>query len=89
MFFNTNGYFIVYIGSTLRNGGIGVGNSTGNPGVSQANPYPYPQNPVPVARVWGIAGTGHGFFTSAIVAYLMLRDISKSNLCQVIVSYLC
>ena len=66
-----------------------LGNSTGNPGVSQANPYPYPQNPVPVARVWGIAGTGHGFFTSAIVAYLMLRDISKSNLCQVIVSYLC
>ena len=26
-----------------------AGNTTGNPGVSQANPYPYPSNPYPTS----------------------------------------
>ena len=33
-----------------------LGNVTGNPQVSQTNPYPYPQKPVPVTT-----GTGNGF----------------------------
>ena len=31
-----------------------LGNGTGNPGVFQANPYPYPSKPVPA-----YAGTGY------------------------------
>jgi hypothetical protein len=38
-----------------------LGNSTGNPGVRQAYPDPNPRNPVPVSRVPGFAGWGHGF----------------------------
>ena len=41
--------------------GILIGNSTGNPGVSQANPDPNPQKPIPVPRVRVFAGWGHGF----------------------------
>jgi len=41
-----------------------LGNSTGNPGVRQAYPDPNPRYPVPLARVPGITGWGHGFHGS-------------------------
>jgi hypothetical protein len=38
-----------------------LGIITGNPGVSQGNPYPYPQKPVPVRRVRVTHVYGYGF----------------------------
>ena len=38
-----------------------LGNTTGNPGVSQAKPYPYPSNPTLNLAGRGLAGTGLGF----------------------------
>ena len=36
-----------------------LGNTTGNPGVSRANPYPYPSNPYPTSCGWGFCGYGY------------------------------
>jgi hypothetical protein len=42
-------------------GHLQIGSSTGNPGVRQANPDPYPQYPVPLSRVPGFTGRGQGY----------------------------
>ena len=36
-----------------------LGINTGNPGVSWANPYPYPSNPYPTSCGWGFCGYGY------------------------------
>jgi hypothetical protein len=41
--------------------GLDLGIITGNPGVSQGNPYPYPQKPVPICRVRVTHAYGYGF----------------------------
>ena len=73
-----------------------LGNSMGNPGVFQANPYPYLRKPTPLNTGVGFHGYGscifHFCYCNSIVAHLLSRDIFKCNdfqLCQVIVEYLC
>ena len=66
-----------------------LGNSTGNPGVSQANPYLYLWNAPPMNTGGGFCGYGSWVFHFCYCRIIMSRDISKSHLCQVIVSYLC
>ena len=68
----------------------------GNPGVFQANPYPYLRKPTPLNTGVGFHGYGscifHFCYCNSIVAHLLSRDIFKCNdfqLCQVIVEYLC
>jgi len=41
-----------------------LGNVTGNPGVFQGNPYPYPSKPVPVVAGTGFDGYGLWVFTN-------------------------
>ena len=37
------------VGHIFQSLPVAVGNTTGNPGVSRANPYPYPSNPYPTS----------------------------------------
>ena len=54
-----------------------LGIVTGNPGVFQRNPHPYPGKPAPAVRVQFFAGKGVGFYKTHGFLY---KELCTSNL---------
>ena len=56
---------------------LGIG--TGNPGVFQGYPHPYPRKPVPVSKGTGFDGYGYGFCKNPGVSNLSAGMSSKTD----------